>query len=329
MAYSIKNRSFASFCILFVFILGCEKDKIETSLTEINSPTSFDLSCIKFANDTGFACGGSLFDKSILLRTTDAGITWQNLPLPLTNEQNKKLVALDVLNSGELQVAGFGGITLRSADFGNTLSFQQEPRFYFWTGLAYRTNNEAYLCGQDGLKKGYINSVKRSAGWIHPFLESSHSFGMNDIQFFDSLHGYIAGFGAIYKTTDGGKLWQFTNAKNDNFTSTVWFSRQEGVAVGWEGTIAKTDDGGMNWDNIRSANRVGQRRVRLKCITKNNKDELIAAGEKGCILYSNDKGQSWKEIQNVPKVNLESVCFQNEQTFFAVGEEGRIFKIIL
>ena len=329
MTYSIKNRSAAFFCILFVFVLSCKKQKIETTITEINSPTTFDLSCVKFANDTGFACGGSLFDKSILIRTTDGGLTWQNLKLPLSTSQNKKLFALDVQANGELHVAGFGGITLRSTDFGNTLSFQQEPRYYFWTGIDFRTPNEAYLCGQDGLKKGYINTIQESGGWLFPFLETSHSFGMNDIQFFDSLTGYIAGFGAIYKTTNGGKRWEFTNAKNDNFTATTWFSTQEGVAVGWEGSILRTEDGGENWEKIRSANRVGQRRIRLKCLTKNTKDELVAAGEKGCILYSNDKGSNWKEIQNVPRVNLESVCFQNDRTFFAVGAEGRIFKIIL
>ncbi len=302
---------------------------MDVVFTEISSPTICQLEHVQFIDSIGFACGGRVFDKSELIRTKDGGATWHKIQLPLQGVDNKRLFSLDMLADGTMHIVGFGGVTYKSTNFADSLTYLQEPRFAHWTSICFRTPNDAIACGQDDIAEGFIVPIKRADNWLYPFVSKTHSFGMNHIAFPDSMTGYISGFGAIYKSTDGGVTWNFTEAKNDNFTASEWFSTQEGVAVGWEGSILKTIDGGTQWDKIRSANRVGQKRIKLKCVEQNSKNELIAAGENGCILYSNDKGVSWTELENFTDVNFESIAFQSDNTFFAVGNDGRIFKVQL
>ena len=302
---------------------------MEVAFTEVASPTSEHLECIKFIDTIGFACGGRMFDKSELIRTLDGGMSWHKINLPIQGVENKRLFSLDLLADGTLQVVGFGGVTYKSNNFADSISYQQEPRFAHWTSICFRTPNDAVVCGQGEIEKGFITSIQRQNNWQYLFSNIEHSFGMNHIAFPDSLKGYIAGFGAIYKTTDGGATWDFTEAKNDNFTATEWLSSQEGIAVGWEGSILKTSNGGTDWKIIRKANNLTQKKIRLKCLAHNSNNELIAAGENGYILYSNNKGETWKTLDNFTDINFESVAFQNVNTFFVVGEEGRIFKVQL
>lgn len=278
--------------------------------------------------DIGFACGGSQFLKSELIKTTDGGETWQIVPLPI-DKGVKQLYALDVLADGTLEIAGFDGVTFHSDNFASDITFKQEPRWKPWRSVCYRTPNEAILCGQEGLKEGYLSTIKRQESWGYSYSEEIHSFGMHHISFADSLTGYVAGFGAIYRTQDGGQTWDFTSAKNDYFTSTAWFTNTEGVAIGWEGSILRTENGGDDWETIRKATKLGQKKIRLKSLAKNNINELVAVGDKGCILFSKDTGRNWKFIDESSELDFESVAFKDNSTFFAVGKDGRIFKIQL
>lgn len=325
MAFFIKNKSIALLSVL-LFLCSCKKEQLGAVITEINSPTTYDLACVKFVGAIGFACGGMDYRKSELLKTTDGGATWAVCPLP-HGEDTRMLYGLDVLPDGTLETAGFGGITFHSDDFGNTIFYRQEPRYKTWRSVCFRTPNNAMLCGQEGLGEGYINAIKRQTGWAYGFDDVNHSFGMYHITFVDSTVGYIAGFGAIYKTTNGGESWNFTTAKNDYFTATSWFSKTEGVAIGWEGSICTTQNGGDDWQTVRSANKLGQPKIRLKSLAQNARQELVAVGEKGCMLYSSDKGQHWNVLAEAGDVHLESIAFLDDDTFFVVGQGGRIFKV--
>ena len=75
-----------------------------------------------------------------------------------------------------------------------------------------------------------------------------------------------------------------------------------------------------------AGNHAAQKKIRLKGLAQNNEFELVAVGEKGCMMYSKDRGRTWKEFGDFTNVNLEAVSFKDNDTFFAVGADGRIFK---
>lgn len=327
MVCFIKNKSFALLCLI-ALMCSCKKEQIGATISEVISPATSTLYSVKFIGQIGFACGGLDYRKGELLKTTDGGESWNLVALPESNGE-RAIYGLDVLADGTFEAVGYGGQTFRSDDFASTIVFNQDPRWKLWRSICFRTPNSAVLCGQDGLDVGYISSIHRSSNWSYPFFQNEHSFSMYHITFADSNTGYISGFGAIYKTTDGGSTWDFTAAKNDYFTATTWFSSNEGVAIGWEGSVLRTANGGADWEQIRSANKLGQKKIRLKSLAQNSRQELIAAGEKGCMLFSTDKGKSWKFLEDAADVNFESISFLDDDHFFAVGSEGRIFKVEL
>ena len=82
------------------------------------------------------------------------------------------------------------------------------------------------------------------------------------IQFVSESRGYLAGFidlgsgvkrGCFYTTTDGGFTWQFsTTVPGTDLKKIFWASSSIGYAVGSEGTLIKTTDGGQNWDLLNT-----------------------------------------------------------------------------
>ena len=50
-------------------------------------------------------------------------------------------------------------------------------------------------------------------------------------------------------------------SKNDFFKAMVWKNSNEGVAVGYEGSIIKTSDGGASWQVKRNGNDLSKQKI--------------------------------------------------------------------
>ncbi len=286
------------------------------------------LSDITFLNNRiGFACGGKRFEQSAIIKTLDGGDTWSEVSLPLGGER-KRLYGICGNAQGDVFSIGLGGVLFYSEDSGATWQQRQEPAWKEWHDIDFRTDNEVVFCGRNGLSEGFVSTL--STPWTGGFSSfTTHSFAMTDVDFLTPSVGYITGYGAVYKTTDGGASWNFLSPKHDFFNGMCWYNELEGIVIGWEGSICKTRDGGSSWNLIRNGNNPLRKKIRLKGIEKNSRGELVIVGEKGWVLYSNDKGDSWTVIKTEIDEDLEAIHFSNDDTFFAVGNDGAIFKFEL
>jgi len=201
----------------------------------------------------GIIFGDPINDKMPLLKTTDAGKTWQdiaaNLKLPLAK--------------GE---AGFAasGTTIKTLPGGKTWVATGGTVSNIYFSPDYGQNWQVFKC---------------------PILQGENSTGPFSIDFFNEKTGIVVGgnylkdkenSNNVLLTNDGGKTWQKPATPVLGFRSAVtYINAKTLIATGTSGTDISTD-GGQNWKHIsdKSFNAVQKAKKGKK---------VVLAGEKGSV----------------------------------------------
>ena len=107
-------------------------------------------------------------------------------------------------------------------------------------------------------------------------------------------HLWAAGyFGAIYRTTDGGKSWRKLNGLTDQSIYDISFADEKnGWAVGRRGFVIHTSDGGDTWEQQTIERKPPQHLFAVKAINANT---AWAVGDWGGRYYTNDGGKTWQD----------------------------------
>lgn len=185
---------------------------------ETMSQTSTGLSGLiygmKFFDNVGFQITSS--SSAILKKSTDAGVTWTNIPSPANfNSFNPNLC---VYNSSTLYL-------LLDSNFSSKR-------------LLYKSTNS-------GTNWTLINS--------NTGIRTSFGYGTNNvINFVSESVGYAIGSDnisnpALYKTINGGLNW--TTVAGVQYEGPIYFSDEmNGYQIRYPNTFAKTMDGGLTWN---------------------------------------------------------------------------------
>jgi len=146
------------------------------------------------------------------------------------------------------------------------------------------------------------------------------------VYFTDSLNGFIVGGNCdseILKTTDGGISWT-KYAQHYYILNSVFFPTDKiGFAVGYHGTIIKTNNAGDTWEEQPSAT------INRLC-SVHFPDENIGyvTGWDGTILKTIDGGSTWTTQTSGTSEDLFSVHFTDVEIGYALGTHGTILKTI-
>src|SRR5262245_2317010 len=103
---------------------------------------------------------------------------------------------------------------------------------------------------------------------------------------------------------------------------------QNGIAIGQDGLIIKTSDGGKTWKQVNFE-------VPLQDWQKSqphvfamsrgaDPNKIWAVGPVGMIIYSQDGGETWENLSLGRDVTLNGVAFANDTEGWVVGEFGTI-----
>ncbi len=138
-----------------------------------------------------------------------------------------------------------------------------------------------------------------------------------EVRFLDSNHGWIlshrGNMTAILRTRDSGRTWQAASV-SDTVIRVSFASDRLGWAVGAEGTVLFTDDGGETW-NAQTSN-TSETLYDLCIIDKNR---VWASGNHGTLLTTGDGGKSWA-VRNVGlDVALTGIAFVGDERGWAIG----------
>ena len=315
-------------CCLWFAMVQCAKKKVEISAVDLSYPTAMNLNEVKFLNaEIGFAMGGDRFKKPLLLKTMDGGQHWASLSIPQGSEE-KEIFGFDINAQGEILTVGYGGTIFHSKDSGNSWVYSQHPSWEELHDVCFRESDTSVIVGGRGFNMGWISKYLRQTQKAEP-IDDQRNFELRDIDAPTNDVLYVSGYGAVLKSVNGGEHWDFTAAENDYFTAMAWRNSNEGVVVGYGGSICTTHDGGASWKTVRNGNKWLQTKIHWKGIAENGSGIYVAVGEKGKVFRSLDDGASWKEVTPFTDKDLHAVNFIDAQHIIIVGEKGCIFKLLV
>jgi photosystem II stability/assembly factor-like uncharacterized protein len=302
---------------------SCKKDKLYFQKIEIiGSNTTARLNKIKFLNDSVcIVAGGERFYSSALLRSMDGGHTWQNYAF---TEIPKGIYELETSPSGTLYGSAFDAYFLSSSNLGQSWDFKSPGNWQFHTGLAFANANRLIMVSRDGQKAGNI-IVADSNLSIQRTI--SYNFGLNDVAMVSPQVGYVAGYGAILKTIDGGDKWEYLDIENDNFLVLCCLGQTELWACGYNGSIVHSADAGKTWDRYRNGNNISLPKYHLQDMVFLNPTDGWAVGEKGLVIYTKDGGKNWTAYNSLGDFTLTSIAVCPNKDLLIAGEKGKLFRI--
>lgn len=135
---------------------------------------------------------------------------------------------------------------------------------------------------------------------ITGILANKKMVTVSTMEFIDSLKGFIVVGNMLYVTDNMGSSWmQRTPPFSAN--DIHFFDAYRGIIIGDKGGIAKTSDGGMSWQTIKSPTKIS-----LRCMFWLDENRGFAAGNdyteseeegkkptEGIVIFTPDGGETW------------------------------------
>ncbi|MBV8857688.1 MAG: hypothetical protein JOZ02_12205 [Acidobacteria bacterium] len=273
-------------------------------------PTEDALHDVFFQDaETGWlVCERSMFmpmakDESVsyLLKTTDGGADWSRVEVTRGEDVDVKLTGLRFADREHGWVYGELGALFTTSDGGKSWARQRVPTRHLLLGASFLDARTGWLSGggltvlktSDGGATWRAGTVFLPAGGAQPPQESVR--------------------------VEQQQLETETRQVGGHRLNAVWFVGPErGWAVGGEGVIVTTTDGGRTWRPQRSG--VGDDLNDVKFF---DESEGWAVGRDGAMLHTTDGGRTWADERRVTPHALERL-FTVGRRAWAVGFGGTI-----
>jgi photosystem II stability/assembly factor-like uncharacterized protein len=286
------------------------------------SGTANDLNSVYFLGDS---LGWIVGDQETLLKTTDSGDSWQEIPSG-NLMQDLRAIAFGGTCCGWIvghhnDGGNTTGKVLYSLDLGETW----EEQASFPNGLNTIFVSESALLWVAG-ENGFIAFSSNSGqSWLN--TNTSGNENINSIFFVDDQIGWVVGDEAsIYFSIDSGESWSKLTINGGFDLNSVFFIDEfTGWACGSSNTIIKTTNGGLTWLNFKPSIGFPEDNWQGIYFIDENIGWLI--GESGRIFVTRDGGASWN-YNGIPEIvtTLRSIIMIDQYTGYIVGEGGTLLE---
>lgn len=124
----------------------------------------------------------------------------------------------------------------------------------------------------------------------------------------------------VYSQVNSGWYWVNPQPQGHNLTSVTYINNNTFIAVGWNGTILRSTNGGQNWSNFRYS--TTRDFFKVKFVDQNTG---FAVGDSSLILKTTDSGMNWNRINFYSTDSFRDLTFMDANTVFIIST-GNLIK---
>jgi len=250
-----------------------------------------------------------------LLRSTDAGQTWNNFVTSPGEGERTTIQTLRFLPGGRGFAGGMDGVWLESTDGGGTWDFGSGPPGID-TPRAIEFRNELL-----GLVAGYgplgqtkvARTTDGGATWVLHSVSATYTGYVQQIAFPTDQIAYAvthggSGINYVYRSTDGGQTWALRNQgipTSIRLECIFFVDVNTGFVGGGEfssdAALWKTTDGGADWTSVPEA---GILQAAVQDMYWSDATTGLVVGYRGVSRTTNG-GQSWNPILHEQLLDLD------------------------
>lgn len=315
----------ACFTLLLAGAISCKKmETLHPAFEDHSLADGSDLQAILFTEDgSGYVAGGSRYTYSLMMTTRNGGDSWQ--VEKRDGENDYSLYGL-CRNGEQVFATAFNGKIYKKSSPEREWEIVQCPYWDWFHGIDFASSDKGFMVSGIALASGRLVEIDSS---FRVLRADSLPFEARAIQFVNAHTGYLAGYGAVMRTRDGGESWQYLNAEGDFFKALSCPAPEHIWVAGYQGSILHSRDGGDNWTFVRNGNNLLLERKRWNAIHFLNEKTGALAGDEGAIWLTEDGGNSWKTLTLPVQTDLFAIRFQDARRLWVAGSQGVLFKISL
>ncbi|MCX7832910.1 MAG: YCF48-related protein, partial [Ignavibacteria bacterium] len=274
-----------------------------------------------YDSNLGFAMGGSI---GLLYITTNGGTNWTDI----SNQQLFGTYVFDIIFINQYT----GYMATGDENYSKGIFKTTNGGFNWFSQNVYLKCDECltklYVCDSNTIYAvgDYGAILKTTNSGINWFYQSEGVLKwLTSIDFIDENTGFLNAItniysNSIFKSTNGGESWDSVASFDVLFIDILALNYNVCIAIGENGKIVRTSNGGLNWYFVES----GISSQSLTGITFSNQYTGWICSYNGMIIKSTDMGNTWIKIAETSKI-LHDIFFIDELKGFACGE-GKVYK---
>ncbi|MFN4234777.1 MAG: YCF48-related protein [Bacteroidia bacterium] len=273
---------------------------------DIAPGTTVDINSVYFVNDS---VGIITLNNGVVYITYNAGTSWN-----LSNTGlNSPLFGSYYLN-GNWYIVGANGVICISTNNGQTWT----P---YYTGIFENLYSTYFAAGNNGYAVGTNGTICYYNGSSWTAQNSNSGNNLNSV----TINGndvFAVGDNSTILRKQGSGSWQNLNVNAPtNLRSISFANSNRGYAVGDNGIILITNDGGNTWNVTLSGVD-----VHFTSIATNNNDSAWAVSNSGIIYLTNDGGNTWERYSIGSEDDLNGISYPKANNTnnrgYVVGKGG-------
>jgi photosystem II stability/assembly factor-like uncharacterized protein len=251
--------------------------------------------------------GWAVGENSILLHTSDGGVTWQRQQSPVMNAYWTRIVFVNAQDGWVIgQDEGWNPVLLHSENGGLEWLRHEIPYTVDSLGADITWANASTGWLQVGTR--IWRTDDGGSSWKEQSLPVHYE--MTAITSVDPLHAWATAGMSVLRTVDGGQHWT-EHGLRFYCDDLIFLDAQNGWAImRGNDSIARTTDGGVTWEPVS----VGSMIEDAGFFDANHGWEVSLDGT---CHWTSDGGKSWQERECPP--HRSAAAFPDPQVGWAVG----------